>query len=141
MKSFVYHFQINVSDKRVSFPFYKELLGLLEYKVIFEKGVVLGMGNGTTDLWLIETPNEFKKNGFHRKNTGLNHISFGVETKELVDEFVEKFVKPNKLTPLYKSAREFSEYEKGYYAVYFEDPDRVKIEVTYKPKFKDRKFF
>ena len=41
----------------------------------------------------------------------------------------------NKHIPiLYGGPKEYPQYEKGYYAVYFEDPDRVKLEVVYLPK-------
>ncbi|HET7099284.1 MAG TPA: VOC family protein [Patescibacteria group bacterium] len=138
MKSFVYHFQINVADKNISFPFYKELLGYLDYEVMFEDEKVLGLGNGNTDLWLVQTDKKFVGNKFHRKNTGVNHISFGLESKENVDKFVNEFLKPKGVKFLYETPKEFPEYGKGYYAVYFEDPDRIKLEVTYKPEFKDK---
>jgi len=138
MKSFVYHIQINVRDKNKSFPFYKELLGYLDYKVMFEDEKVLGIGSQNTDIWLVQTDTKFVENKFHRKNIGLNHISFGVENKENVDRFVQEFLKPKGIKFLYNSPKELPEYGKGYYAVYFEDPDRIKLEVTHKPEFKDR---
>lgn len=141
MKSFVYHIQINVSEKKKSFPFYKELLALLGYKILFEKGPVLGMGNKTTDIWLIQTSVKFKSNKYHRKNTGLNHISFGVESKDDVDQITKDFIKLKNIRPLYNSPKEFPEYEAGYYAVFFEDPDKIKLEITYKPGFKERGIF
>ena len=138
MKSFVYHIQINVADKNISFPFYKELLGYLDYEVMFEDEKVLGLGNSDTDIWLVQTDTKFVGNKFHRKNTGVNHISFGLESKENVDKFVSEFLKPKGIKFLYETPKEFPEYGKGYYAVYFEDPDRIKLEVAYNPEFKDR---
>ena len=37
------------------------------------------------------------------------------------------------LAPLYGTPREFPEYAPGYYAVFFEDPDRIKLEVVHVP--------
>jgi hypothetical protein len=34
---------------------------------------------------------------------------------------------------LYEGPGEYPEYHRGYYAVYFEDPDRIKLEVAYVP--------
>ena len=34
---------------------------------------------------------------------------------------------------LYRTPREFPEYRPGYYAVFFEDPDRLKLEVVHLP--------
>jgi len=139
MRSFVYHIQLNVSDGNISFPFYKNLLTYFDYRVIHEDSTMLGMGSVHTDIWISQTNEGYKSNSFHRKNIGLNHISFGVDSKEAVDTFVYEFLQPNKITPLYDSPREYPEYEKGYYAVYFEDPDRIKLEVTYKPRFSKKK--
>ncbi|HTK03184.1 MAG TPA: hypothetical protein VL401_00205 [Alphaproteobacteria bacterium] len=138
MKSFVYHIQINVSNKDISFPFYKSLLNYFDYKVLYEDETTLGLGNEKTDIWLIQTEESFISNKFHRKNTGLNHFAFGLENKKDVDQFVESFLKPNGIKPIYGTPKEFPEYDEGYYAVYFEDPDRIKLEVTYRPEFKTR---
>lgn len=138
MKSFIYHIQINVTNRDKSFEFYKDLLGYFGYKVLYEGKQDLGMSNRTTDIWLMETPGKYKEAGYHRKRTGVNHLAFGVESKEDVDKFIEEFLKQKEITPLYNSPRHYPEYEEGYYAVFFEDPDRIKLEVTYKPGFKER---
>lgn len=138
MKSFVYHIQINIKDKKKSLPFYKDLLTLLGYKTIIEEKWGFGMSNGGTDIWVVGTGIKFKPNRFHRKNTGLNHVAFGVKSKRDVEQVIEKFLKPRKIKPLYDSPREYPEYEKGYFAVFFEDPDRVKLEITYIPGFEGR---
>lgn len=57
--------------------------------------------------------------------------SHKVSSKRKVDQFTKEFLKKNKIKTLYKSPRAFPEYSKNYYAVYFEDPDRIKLEVEY----------
>lgn len=138
MSSFLYHLQINVHDSKVSFPFYKDLLTQFDYKVTHEDNFVLGMSNNTTDFWFIQSPEGFKDNKYHRKNIGLNHMAFGVASNIAVDKFNESFLKPRRIRPLYESPKEFPEYTPGYYAVFFEDPDRIKIEVTYIPGFEKK---
>lgn len=132
MKTNLYHIQINISDAIKSIPFYKNLFDYFEYTIIDESESHLGVSNGTTDFWLIETEESFKASTFHRKNTGLNHIAFKVEKKTDVDTFVEEFLKPKNITPLYNSPKEYPEYAENYYAVFFEDLDRMKIEVVFK---------
>ena len=92
MKSFVYHIEIRVSDSEVSFIFYKNFLGYLDYKVSLEGETTLGMTNGTCDVWVIQAEDKYKGNKYQRKNVGLNHISFGVYSKEEVDKFVKEFL-------------------------------------------------
>ncbi len=133
MKTSVYHIQINVSNAKVSLPFYKKLFSYFEYKIIDESEEHIGASNGTTDFWIIQTDKKHLDKKYNRKATGLNHISFKVSSKEDVDKFAREFLKKNKIKPLYDKAKEFPEYKEGYYAVYFEDPDRIKLEVTYVP--------
>lgn len=132
MKTTLYHLQINISDAKKSIPFYKDLFGYFEYKVIDESDSHLGVSDGTTDFWLIETEESFKRLLFHRKHTGLNHLAFRVAYRSDVDVFVDEFLKPRKIIPLYNSPKEYPEYSENYYAVFFEDPDKIKIEVIFK---------
>jgi catechol 2,3-dioxygenase-like lactoylglutathione lyase family enzyme len=133
MKASVYHVQLNVADAKVSVPFYRELLGYLEYRVTLGADDILGMSNGTTDFWIVRTTGERVGAGFHRKDPGLNHVAFRVGRREDVDRFREEFLKARGIAVLYGGPREYPEYRPGYYAVFFEDPDRLKLEVAYVP--------
>lgn len=124
------HLGLHVSDAKRSFPFYKDLLIFLGYCVVCEDES-LGMRNGPTDIWLKETPAPHKTKGYHRKNTGLNHICFGAKSRADVDKFCKEFLKPRGIKTLYGSPKAFPKYTPEYYAVYFEDPDRIKIEVAF----------
>lgn len=125
------HIQINVSNKKESFPFYKKLLTYLGYTVILEDDEHLGMGNGYTEIWLNEASEKFKPNNYHRKNIGVNHLAFSVSKEDDVGKFCKEFLIPNKIKPLYNSPKKFPEYTEKYYAVFFEDPDRIKLEIVF----------
>jgi catechol 2,3-dioxygenase-like lactoylglutathione lyase family enzyme len=114
MKASVYHVQLNVRDAGV------------------HPGV-LGMSNGTTDVWLIGTPADPRRHAPHRKNPGLNHIAWRVTSRADVDRLHEEFLKSRGIPALYGGPREYPEYRRGYYAVFFEDPDRLKLEVVHIP--------
>ena len=133
MQASVYHLQLNVRDAAVSLPFYRAWLGYLGYRVVHEAPGVLGMSNGTTDFWLIGTPAERRRHAPHRKNPGLNHVALRVPARADVDRFHEEFLKARGIPALYGGAREYPEYRPGYYAVFFEDPDRLKLEVVHIP--------
>ena len=133
MKGTLYHVQVNVGDPRVSLPFYRALLGFLEYRAVYDEGGVAGFSDGRSDLWLIGTAPPHDSAGFHRKRTGLNHLAFRVSRRAEVDRFAEDFLGARGIPALYDTPREFPEYAPGYYAVFFEDPDRVKLEVVHLP--------
>jgi len=129
----VYHLQLNVSNAAKSLPFYQDFFKYLGYRVINQSKEHIGVSNGSTDFWIIETPAAHRKRRFHRKATGLNHISFRVSARKEIDRFVIEFLKPRGIVPLYASPKHFPEYRDGYYAVFFEDPDRIKLELTFIP--------
>jgi glyoxylase I family protein len=129
----VYHLQINVRDSSVSLPFYRALLGYLGYAPSYEARHVLAMTNGTTDFWFFEAAGKRRTHAPHRKNPGLNHVAFRVTTREDVDRFRDEFLASRKIPVLYGGPREYPEYKAGYYAVFFEDPDRLKLEVAHVP--------
>ena len=133
MKASVYHVQLNVTDAGVSVPFYRELLAYLEYRVTHDGGDILGMSNGTTDFWILQTTADRAGAGFHRKNPGLNHVAFRVGSAGDVDRFHDEFLKARGVPVLYGGPRDYPEYRPGYHAVFFEDPDRLKVEVAYIP--------
>ena len=138
MNTFVYHVQINVGAPG-AIAFYRALIGVLDYRVMVETDGVLGVSNGMTDFWMVATPPERRGTRLHRKNSGLNHVCFGVRERGDVDRFVADFMRPHGVATLYDSPREFPEYRPGYYAVFFEDPDRLKIEVAHVPGVTDRR--
>jgi catechol 2,3-dioxygenase-like lactoylglutathione lyase family enzyme len=133
MRASVYHLQLNVRDAATSLPFYRALLTYLDYRVVHEAPGMLGMSNGGTDFWLMATPAERRPHAPHRKNPGLNHVALRVGARADVDRFHGEFLKARGLPALYGGPREYPEYRPGYYAVFFEDPDRLKLEVVHIP--------
>jgi len=133
VKAALYHVQLNVSRGERSFPFYRALLTYLEFRRVHEDARSLGFSDGTVDVWLIEAEERHAGFGFHRKRTGLNHLAFRVDSQGAVQRFTREFLEPRRLATLYDTPREFPEYAPGYYAVFFEDPDRLKLEVAHIP--------
>ena len=71
--------------------------------------------------------------GLSSERVGLNHIAFRAPNRAAVDELYRNYLLPKKIPVLYGGAKEWKDYDPGYYAVYFEDPDRIKLEVVYVP--------
>jgi catechol 2,3-dioxygenase-like lactoylglutathione lyase family enzyme len=133
MKAAIYHVQVNVERAERSFPFYRALLQYLEFRRMHEDATTMGYSDGATDLWLIEAESRHAGFGFHRKRTGLNHLAFRVEARGAVARFAREFLEPRGIATLYETPRDFPEYAPGYHAVFFEDPDRLKLEVAHVP--------
>ena len=133
MRAQLYHLQVNVRDARRLLPFYKALLGYLDYRTVSETDEMVGFSGRGADIWVGVAAPPHAEPGFHRKRAGLNHLAFRVDRREDVDRFQKEFMTPQKLGALYGTPREFPEYRPGYYAVFFEDPDRLKLEIVYLP--------
>lgn len=129
MKAAFYHASINVSDV----DFYKKLLAHLGFKTAAEYQHGFGASDGIVSLWVFKVHPDYNTRGFHRKALGINHFAFRVGSKAAVDAFYQNYLITNNIPVLYGGPAEHPEYEAGYYAVYFEDPDRLKLEVVYKP--------
>ncbi len=84
-------------------------------------------------VFLSKCKDRFVQHGYHRKRVGVNHIAFLADSKALVDTFYKDYLVPKKVPVLYGGPKEHPEYARGYYSVYFEDPDRVKLELAYVP--------
>lgn len=128
------HIEINVSNLQKSKEFYLKTLTPLNWTMVCDSDDSVGFkGKDNTHLFLVQTADSFISTIFHRKYTGLNHIAFRVESKEEVEEFSD-FLKNNKIASLYTDKpKDYSEeYNmEEYYAVYFEDPNRIKLEVVF----------
>jgi catechol 2,3-dioxygenase-like lactoylglutathione lyase family enzyme len=86
-----------------------------------------------TSIFFESTPQKHRDAPYHRCQSGINHIAFHVTSKEDVDLFAKEFLEQKNIPTLYETPKGFPEYEKEYYAVYFEDPNRMKVEVAFYP--------
>lgn len=133
MNSTIGHIYLYVSDLKKSYGFYKPLLEYLGYKESNKHDWGFALTNNGTGIWFEQAPKDFLKEGYHRRRVGLNHLAFKVSSKKDVDKFFEEFLNPRGIKTMYGSPKAFPEYVEGYYAVFFEDPERMKIEVVSHP--------
>lgn len=125
------HLDYNVSDLKKALAFYDPLMKFLGFSKEVESREWILYGNGRMKLCLVQCEPSFAGEGFHRKRPGLNHIAFQAEHREDVDR-TAVFLNEHGIATLYQSPGQFhSELE--YYAAFFEDPFRLKLEVVYSP--------
>ncbi len=129
MKTTISHIGINLSSEEECFPFWQDLLKYLEFKLMLD-GNHFDANDGHSFLCFSTTKPGYQNPPFHRKHTGLNHVAFSVASHEEVDRFVKEYLEPRGISALYGGPKAY-DYAPGYYAVYFEDPDRIKIEVAF----------
>ena len=127
----IQHIQINVTDLIKSKQFYDDFLGWIGYKRIMDEKDIVGWNNGEVQIFLVECESGQRGHSFHRKRVGLNHIAFRARSREDIDTFFRDFLTRRGIAVLYGGPREYPEYSPSYFAVYFEDPDRIKLELMH----------
>jgi catechol 2,3-dioxygenase-like lactoylglutathione lyase family enzyme len=134
MATLLSHIEINVSNYAKSIRFYDLILAPLGWRrlVCTKDCTTFTDGDGMLKIVLSPTSEKHRAGGFHRKRVGLNHLAFAASAKEKVDDFWEQVLKKNGIATLYEGHPSGSP---EYYAVLFEDPDRIKIEVVYAPGY------
>ncbi|MEC0247927.1 VOC family protein [Paenibacillus chitinolyticus] len=124
----LHHVEINVSDLNESAPFWEWLLSQLGYETFqrWEKGISWKCGD--TYLVFVQTEERFLDLPYHRRRTGLNHLAFHAKSREQVDGLTEALTARG-VRVLYREQHPHAGGPR-HYAVYFEDPDRIKVEVV-----------
>lgn len=126
------HVGIEVSDLEKSRKFYKSLFPGLGLKLMMDNKDGMGFSNESFSVWVGELkPSRVKR----RAPTGdefvvADHLAILVQKKEAVDA-VEKAMKKSGFEPLFP-CEEHVQFEPGYYAVSFADPDNYVIEVYHR---------
>jgi catechol 2,3-dioxygenase-like lactoylglutathione lyase family enzyme len=104
------------------------ILESLGYQLFQEWEEGFSLKSGGTYIVFVQVEEQYKNNGYHRKNVGLNHLAFSVTNKREVDD-LRTFLKDEGVPLLYDEQYPFAGGD-NHYAVYFEDPDRIKLEVV-----------
>ncbi|KAF9545426.1 hypothetical protein EC957_010956 [Mortierella hygrophila] len=131
------HVSLSVSDYEVSKKYYTLLLvDILGYKQVADHPYYSMWSLPSGEAICISPGN---KSPHHKQNPGLNHLAVHVGTKEEIDTAYQKILKfheENKsLTgcSILDAPALYPQYGEGYYAVFFTDPDNIKLELAYIP--------
>ncbi|MGX7198055.1 VOC family protein [Enterococcus olivae] len=126
----IHHIEIYVSQLTATKKLYRFLLTELGYHLYqeWEQGFSYKLEDHY--IVFVQTEENYRSNGYHRKNTGLNHLAFIVSDRQAVDHLRQKLL-DHAVSELYSDAYPFAGGP-NHYAFYFEDPDRIKLEIVTK---------
>lgn len=120
--------EIYVSDLKRSVDFWSWFLGELGYSSFQEWNNGQSWKLSDTYIVFVQVEKRFLDIPYHRCRVGLNHLAFHADSRQQVDSMTEK-LQDKGMTILYPEQHPFAGGDK-HYAVYFEDPDRIKVELV-----------
>ena len=130
----VHHVDLVVSSIERSLPFYRDLLGPLGFhrigEVEGERGETIWYLSGSaTSLGLREAQTADER-PYDRYRVGLHHVAFEASSRGAVNERADWLRSQG--AEIESGPEEYA-YMPGYYAVFFYDPDGIKLEIVHVP--------
>ena len=124
----LHHIEIYVSNLGVSYPFWSALLAQIGYEESghWDSGFTLANGHDAY-LTFVQVAESHAFRLYHRCGVGLNHLAFKVKGRETID-ILRQYCLANGITSLYDDKYPFANGGTDYYALFIEDPDRIKVE-------------
>jgi catechol 2,3-dioxygenase-like lactoylglutathione lyase family enzyme len=125
------HLVLSVGNFARSKDFYGKVLGFLGFKLKYQYADMAGWSNRKTLFWIAEADAQGKKHKHRKGDIGFHHYAFELSSRKDVDE-LGAFLDKHHL-PVLDPPGEYNG-DPNYYAVYFADPDGMKLEaMVYKP--------
>lgn len=124
------HVNLTVNDIGKSRAFYDRLLPALGYRLLFEHPGTFGYtGADGLKLYFAQAPDDKRGAAFDRYRVGLHHVAFNAPDRSFVDDVHKKLTEWGVV--ILDPPAEYPKYEAAYYAVFFLDPDGIKLEVVH----------
>ena len=125
------HLVLSVGDFAHSRDFYSKVLGFLGFKLKYDLADAAGWSNRKTLFWIAKADARGKKHKHRKGDIGFHHYAFELGGRKDVDD-LGAFLNKHGMTVVDPPG----EYngDANYYAVFFTDPDGMKLEgMVYKP--------
>ena len=134
----LHHLDLNVSDVSRSAAFYDRVLTHMGFtRVVDPSGEEAGFdwiapgGTGISYFSLGIVPAKSRNKPHDRYAPGLHHLALKSETREAVDALHRTLLQMD--AEILDAPAEYPQYGPGYYAVFFLDPDGLKLEYVFEP--------
>ena len=130
----IHHIDLVVSSVERSLPFYRELLAPLGWhrlsEVEGERGETIWYLEGAACSIGLREAQTRDDDDVDRYRIGLHHLAIEAHSRAAVDERAA-WLRDN--GALLESEPQEYTYSPGYYAVFFYDPDGIKLEIVHVP--------
>jgi catechol 2,3-dioxygenase-like lactoylglutathione lyase family enzyme len=126
------HLSLHVSDLDRSEAFYDPICAFLGYHKHARNGAILlyRKTHGIGDLILLRVRKAGQGKTYDCEAPGFSHLAWNADSHKQVDDLY-RLLKKHRATILDAPCE--MNYSRGYYAVWFQDPDGMKLELAYTP--------
>ncbi|MEO8112736.1 MAG: VOC family protein [Phenylobacterium sp.] len=116
--------------------FYAAVLGFMGYRQVAEDvrgfDFDLAAGEGFCSIGIMKAEGPGAGRAHDRYSPGLHHVAWTAESRQDVDLLHELLVTIG--AQVLDPPADYPRYGAGYYAVFFADPDGLKLEYVHKPR-------
>jgi catechol 2,3-dioxygenase-like lactoylglutathione lyase family enzyme len=124
----LHHVELYVSNLEQSAAFWGWLLQRLGWAPYQHWAQGRSWRHDATYIVLVQVAERFRSPPYHRCRTGLNHLAFHAASRATIDDLT-RALRERGTKILYEDRHPFAGGP-DHYAVYFEDPERIKVEVV-----------
>jgi catechol 2,3-dioxygenase-like lactoylglutathione lyase family enzyme len=137
MRGGINHIDLTVKDPSASFAFYDAVLGFLGYRCVHRdaRGFDWDIGEpgaGFCSIGLKRAEGGGAARAHDRYSPGLHHLAWNAASRDDVDAFHALLASIG--ARVLDQPADYPQYGAGYYAVFFADPDGLKLEYVHWPR-------
>ncbi|MEZ6011831.1 MAG: VOC family protein [Hyphomonas sp.] len=137
MRGLVNHVDLTVKDIAASRPFYEAVLGHMGYAVssAHQRGVDFDLTTPEgvfCSIGIVRASEDGASRPHDRYAPGLHHLAWTAADRADVDAMYQLLLDIG--ATILDSPADYPRYGPGYYAVFFADPDGLKLEYVHWPK-------
>jgi glyoxylase I family protein len=136
LRGFVHHIDLSVSDLAKAKAFYARVLGFMGYAQGEDYGdrgqdFDLRSESGFSSIGVRPSEGANAARTHDRYAPGLHHLAWSAASRADVDAFYALLLEIG--AAILDAPTDYPKYGPGYYAVFFADPDGLKLEYVFKP--------
>lgn len=135
MRGAIHHIDLTVKDAHASRAFYESVLGFMGYRLAdahpYGYDFDLRDGDFFCSIGILSARGEHAERVHDRYSPGLHHIAWNAASREDVDAMHVHLLSIG--ANITDAPADYPKYGPGYYAIFFTDPDGLKLEYVFKP--------
>jgi len=137
MRGLINHIDLTVRDPQASRAFYEAVLGFMGYRVAAEHARGIDFDLRTPEgvfasIGIMKASEAGAAQTHDRYSPGLHHLAWNAPDRADVDAMYQRLLEIG--ATILDPPAGYPRYGQGYYAVFFADPDGLKLEYVHWPK-------